>query len=100
MEELQKKCVNCSAKQLKTMRRKLYVQVSVLLGFVAALFACTKHDLPPLREHTSHYYSVGQARAFFESLTPASRSADEQSGILSPLGISLDWDEAFTSIII
>ena len=79
------------------MRKQLCAQVSVVLGFVAALFACTKHDLPPLREHTSHYYSVGQARAFFESLTPASRSADEQSGILSPLGIALDWDEAFTS---
>jgi len=64
---------------------------------VAAIYACTKHDLPYATDPVVRPYTVAQAKTFYESYLDVSRAGDEGSGPLAPMDYRLDWEQALPS---
>ena len=79
------------------MQKSHLLRLFVSCMLVAAIYACTKHDLPYATDPVVRPYTVAQAKTFYESYLDVSRAGDEGSGPLAPMDYRLDWEQALPS---
>lgn len=72
------------------MQKSHLLRLFVSCMLVAAIYACTKHDLPYATDPVVRPYTVAQAKTFYESYLDVSRAGDEGSGPLAPMDYRLD----------